>query len=75
MTSWSSSRLASGREREGAHAVESLERVLGGDLRVARDERLVGDAGDDELEAEAFGILEAEPVSLEGRRDPLGPEA
>ena len=61
--------------REGAHAVEALQRELGGDLRVAGDERRVRRLDDGELEPEPFRVLEPEPVALAPRRDPLVREA
>ena len=61
--------------REGAHAVEALQRELGGDLRVAGDERRVRCLDDGELEPEPLRVLEPEPVALAPRRDPHVREA
>ena len=60
--------------REGADAVEALEGDVGRDLGVARHERLVGRLRDHELEAEAFGVVEAETGSLAGGPSPVLPE-
>ena len=60
---------------EGAHAVEALERVLGRDVRVARDERRIGRLDDRQLEPEPFGVVEAEPAGAAPGRDSLAAEA
>ena len=65
-------RLGSGGKR--THAVEALQRVLGRDLGVPRDERYVGRRDDGELEPEAFGIVEAEPALGSAGGDPLRSE-
>ena len=46
--------------RVGANAVEALERELARDLRVVGDQRLVVGLHDGDLQAESFGILEAQ---------------
>ena len=61
-----SARLASGCGGERAHAVEPLERVLGGDLRVLGQERRVVDGRDDEAMRSPSGS--SKPTLASSRR-------
>src|SRR5262249_6778462 len=51
-----------GIRRERAHTVEALQRQLARDLRMLRDQRLVGRLDDGQLLAEALRVDEGEPV-------------
>jgi hypothetical protein len=58
------------------HRVESLQRVLGGDLGMVGEERRVVDGRDDEPVAEPFRVLERHAVVVARRRirESCGPE-
>src|SRR5436305_1085809 len=68
-----------GLSRVRPHAVESLQRKLGGNVGMLRRQRIIGRFDNRELLHEPLRILEAERVRLArgldaGAREPLGPE-
>ena len=58
-----------------AHSLEALQRELGRDLPVARDQRLVGAIDDDELVRHALGVGERKAGARALRGDALAAEA
>jgi len=58
----------------GADAVESLERELGRDVRMTRDERRVARRGDGELETKPLRVVEPERAVAARGRDAVGRE-
>ena len=60
--------------RESTNGVETLKGVLGGDIGMLRDERVVPDRRHDEPVAEAFRILEDQTVFFARHRGRVGRE-